>query len=229
MFVERRNFGPFFKTLSFAFLFYPTSYLHFANRMDLYMYSMRMRSDYIPKLPFDFFQYLDPNLSNSLLFDRQWDPLTGFGRFWISIYWEKDNFLVNPLKFWFWKWGSRLSQLLVEISALVERNRILFTNSLTSGSLFWICTLMLDQSNEFSWIFQSVFKKPRQRNNAINSKHSKYLIVITDLIPLIEWTCYFKKLFEGIDFKNFACRVKNFHKLVNCDAIDSCWYFFFCK
>ena len=45
------------------------------------------------------------------------------------------------------------------------------------------------------------------RNNAID-KH--YLIVIKDLIPLIEWTCYFKKLFEGIDFKNFVCRVKNF-------------------
>ena len=32
------------------------------------------------KITFQFFQYLDPNLSNSLLFDRQWDPLTGFGR-----------------------------------------------------------------------------------------------------------------------------------------------------
>ena len=54
--------------------------------------------------------------------------------------------------------------------------------------------LMLYQSNEFSWIFQSVFRKSRrQRNNAIDSKHSKYLIVIKDLIPLIEWTCYFKQ------------------------------------
>ena len=33
---------------------------------------------------------------------------------------------------------------------------------------------------------------------------------MTDLIPPIEWTCYFKQLFEGIDFKNFACHVKNF-------------------
>ena len=138
----------------------------------------------------DFFQYLDPNLSNSLLFDRQWDPLTDFGRFWIFIL-GKDNFLVNPLKFWFWKWGSRLSQLLVEINYV-----FLFTNSLTSGSLFWIWNLMLYQ--EFSRIFQSVFRKSRQRNNAID-KHSNYVIVIKELIPLIEWTCYFKKLFEGID------------------------------
>ena len=29
-------------------------------------------------------------------------------------------------------------------------------------------------------------------SNAID-KHSNYLIVITELIPLIEWTCYFKR------------------------------------
>jgi hypothetical protein len=88
------------------------------------------------------------------------------------------------------KMRSRLSQLLVEINYVFSVQFILN---------------LLYQSNEFSWIFQSVFR--RQRNNAID-KH--YLIVIKDLIPLIEWTCYFKKLFEGIDFKNFACRVKNF-------------------
>ena len=45
------------------------------------------------KITFQFFQYLDPNLSNSLLFDRQWDPLAGFGRFWISIFGRKTIFL----------------------------------------------------------------------------------------------------------------------------------------
>ena len=82
MFVKRRNFGTFFNSFLLHSYSAPQVICTLPIEWTFTCIQCEWGQTTFQNYPFNFFHYLDPNLSNSLLFDRQWDPLAGF---WISI------------------------------------------------------------------------------------------------------------------------------------------------